>query len=58
MTNKKINLDNFDFKQFKQEAISKLKLGESLTGKDGILTPLLKEILEAMKSNGQYFQMV
>lgn len=47
MINKKINLDNFDFNQFKQEAIGRLKSGESLTGKDGILTPLLKEILEA-----------
>jgi putative transposase len=47
MINKKINLENFDFNQFKTEAIDRLKSGESLTGKDGILTPLLKEILEA-----------
>jgi hypothetical protein len=47
MTNKKIDLANFDFNQFKTEAINRLKTGESLTGKDGILTPLLKEILEA-----------
>lgn len=47
MTNKKIDLANFDFNQFKTEAITRLKTGESLTGKDGILTPLLKEILEA-----------
>jgi putative transposase len=47
MNSKKINLENFDFTQFKKEAIDRLKSGESLTGKDGILTPLLKEILEA-----------
>lgn len=47
MTNKKIDLSNFDFSQFKTEAINKLKSGEDLTGKDGILTPLIKEILEA-----------
>lgn len=47
MNNKRINLENFDFNQFKQEAIDRLKEGECLTGKDGILTPLLKEILEA-----------
>ncbi|MGE3920610.1 MAG: IS256 family transposase, partial [Gammaproteobacteria bacterium] len=43
----KIDLSNFDFTQFKQEAIDKLKSGQDLTGKDGILTPLIKEILEA-----------
>jgi putative transposase len=48
MTNdNKIDLTDFDFKQFQKAAISKLKSGQSLTGKDGILTPLIKEILEA-----------
>ncbi len=47
MTNEKIDLSNFDFSHFQKEAIGKLKLGQSLTGKDGILTPLIKEILEA-----------
>lgn len=47
MNNKKIDLGNFDFSQFKKEAIDKLKSGQDLTGKDGILTPLIKEILEA-----------
>lgn len=47
MTDKKIDLSNFDFSQFQKEAIDKLKSGQSLTGKDGILTPLIKEILEA-----------
>jgi hypothetical protein len=35
----KINLQDFDFKQFQEKAIKKLKSGESLTGKAGILTP-------------------
>ncbi|MFZ3067918.1 MAG: IS256 family transposase [Gammaproteobacteria bacterium] len=47
MTDKKIDLANFDFGQFQKEAIDKLKSGQSLTGKDGILTPLIKEIIEA-----------
>lgn len=47
MSSKKIDLANFDFSVFQKEAIDKLKSGQSLTGKDGILTPLIKEILEA-----------
>lgn len=47
MNSKKIDLANFDFSQFQKEAIDKLKSGQSLTGKDGVLTPLIKEILEA-----------
>lgn len=47
MNNTKIDLANFDFSQFQKEAINKLKSGQSLTGKDGILTPLIKEIIEA-----------
>ena len=47
MSSKKIDLANFDFSEFQKEAIDKLKSGQSLTGKDGILTPLIKEILEA-----------
>jgi putative transposase len=47
MNNNKIDLANFDFNQFQKEAIDKLKSGQSLTGKDGVLTPLIKEILEA-----------
>ena len=34
-------------KEFEAEAISRFKSGESLTGKDGILTPLIKQIIEA-----------
>jgi transposase-like protein len=47
MNSNKIDLANFDFTQFKKEAIDKLKSGQDLTGKNGILTPLIKEILEA-----------
>jgi len=47
MSNVKINLEEFDFDRFKQEAIGKLKSGQNLTGKDGVLTPLIKQILEA-----------
>ena len=39
--------DSFDFESFKKKAKSKLKSGESdLLGKDGVLTPLLKNFLE------------
>ena len=47
MNSTKIDLVNFDFSQFQKEAIERLKSGQSLTGKDGILTPLIKEIIEA-----------
>jgi transposase-like protein len=47
MHNKKIDLPNFDFNEFKTEALTQLKSGQSLTGKGGILTPLIKELLEA-----------
>lgn len=36
----------FDFESFKKQAASRLKNGETLLGKDGVLTPLLKEFLE------------
>ena len=38
--------EDFDFETFSQEAIERLKQGEELTGKEGILTPLIKKILE------------
>lgn len=47
MKDKIINNPNFNFAEFQQEAIAKIKSGQALTGKDGILTPLLKELLEA-----------
>ena len=42
-----IDLTNFNYSQFKAEAIEKIKAGQPLTGKGGILTPLLKELLES-----------
>lgn len=47
MSNIKINLDQFNFDQFQEETIKKLKSGQPLTGKDGVLTPLIKQLLEA-----------
>lgn len=48
MTNKlPIDLSNFNFDAFQKEAIEKLKTGQALTGKEGVLTPLIKQILEA-----------
>ncbi len=35
MNTKKIDLSNFDFSDFKAEAIEQLKSGQSLTGKEG-----------------------
>ena len=34
-TNNNINLAEFDFNAFQEDAISQLKSGQSLTGKDG-----------------------
>lgn len=39
--------NTFDFEAFKKEAIQKLRNKEPLTGKDGVLQPLIKKILEA-----------
>ena len=39
--------EDFNFNEFQKEAIGKLKTGQSLTGKDGILTPLIKQLIEA-----------
>ena len=47
MNDKKINFDQFDFNQFQEDTIKKLKSGQPLTGKDGVLTPLIKQLLEA-----------
>ena len=38
--------ETFDFESFKKQAAAKLKTGSSLLGKEGVLTPLLKEFLE------------
>lgn len=44
--NNNINLAQFDFNAFQENAISQLKSGQSLTGKDGVLTPLIKKFLK------------
>lgn len=44
---KNMDLSNFDYNEFKTEALEKIKSGQPLTGKGGILTPLLKELLES-----------
>lgn len=38
--------EQFDFEAFKKHAANRLKKGDTLLGKDGVLTPLLKEFLE------------
>ncbi len=44
---KKLLPSEFDFEAFQKEAIEKLKAGKSLSGKDGVLMPLIKRIVEA-----------
>ena len=39
--------DKFDFEAFVRQAGEQLRSGKPLTGKDGVFTPLLKQILEA-----------
>jgi hypothetical protein len=36
---------SFDFEAFKKQAATRIKNGETLLGKEGVLTPLLKEFL-------------
>ena len=38
---------NFDFKDFEKQAIKRLQEGHSLEGKDGVLAPLIKRLIEA-----------
>ena len=47
MNEKKLNKPEFDFNQLKADVIAQVKAGQPLTGKGGVLTPLLKNILEA-----------
>jgi transposase-like protein len=49
MTQENILSENsdFDFVKFQKEAAAKMKAGQSLVGEDGILTPLIKKIVEA-----------
>ena len=37
---------SFDFEAFKKQAATRVKNGDTLLGKEGVLTPLLKEFLE------------
>jgi transposase-like protein len=37
---------NMDWKSFEESALSKLKNGEKLEGKDGVMAPLIKHLLE------------
>jgi transposase-like protein len=39
--------DKFDYEKFKKDAAQRLKNGESLLGKEGVFTNLLKDFLEA-----------
>lgn len=44
---KKTTNESFDFKKFEQEALEQLRSGKKLEGKDGILAPLIKRLVEA-----------
>jgi len=44
---KKSLVSDFDFEAFQKEAIEKLKAGKPLSGKDGVMMPLIKRIVEA-----------
>lgn len=39
--------NSFDFEKFKVQAIEKLKAGVPLSGKDGVLAPLLENLLNS-----------
>lgn len=41
------HLPDFDFEAFQKEALKQLKAGKPITGKDGVLTPLIKRIVES-----------
>lgn len=44
---KKSKDSKFDYEAFQAEALERLRSGESLGGKDGILAPLIQQLLEA-----------
>ena len=46
-----IDLTNFNYNEFKAEAIEKIKSGQPLTGKGGILTPLTQLLSISMISD-------
>ncbi len=39
--------EKFDFEEFSKKAAKRIQKGKSLTGKDGVLTPLIKRVLDA-----------
>ena len=39
--------NSFDFEQFKAHALEQLKAGIPLSGKDGVLAPLLENLLNS-----------
>lgn len=41
---------DFNYEEFKQQAIAKIKQGKGISGKDGVFTPLIKEFLESALS--------
>src|SRR6478752_5761472 len=41
------NKEKFDYQSFEQEAIKALQNGKPLEGKDGVLAPLIKRLVEA-----------
>lgn len=47
---KEKNKESFDIKKFEDEAIEQLRSGKPLEGKDGILAPLIKRLVEASLS--------
>ena len=44
------NKSSFDIKKFESEAIEQLRSGKALEGKDGVLAPLIKRLVEASLS--------
>lgn len=47
MSDREVKLEGFNFSEFEKTALARVKAGEPLTGKGGILTPLIKRLLEA-----------
>ena len=47
MEQSKQQQSTFDFKQFEQEAVEQLRSGKPLEGKNGVLAPLIKRLVEA-----------
>lgn len=49
--------NSFDFEEFKAQTIEKLKAGVPLSGKDGVLAPLLENLLNSAME-GDYREML